>query len=1658
MWKRFKSSRSASSNDGLSQTSSQPAYPDERSTTTSVEQPLSDRPQSYLAPDRTLTLQTKVPSPARRGSALSDIHAQLNSTHQRQRSQDRRDDPLGLLVLHAPPQRTIDIIFIHGLGGTSLRTWCRDRDLDNLWPKLWLPHDLPTARVLTFGYNTHFSSKKEQVSCTIGDFATDLLFRMKYGESTTERLGQVPIVVVAHSMGGLVFKKAFVQGHLNEEFTGIVSMIKAVLFLATPHRGTDLADTLNKLLSSSVFGHSPKEYVTELARRSPTIDELNDSFRHHASKLQIFSFYETLTTTTGPVSIMIVDKPTAVMGYPNETPTPLTANHHNVCKFTSPDDPNYASVIGALRGVANSVSSPTDDDNDSPSKEDLHYLADLLGVTAPPEEDLNLGRSARKEGTCEGFLESDDVNSWLHSPSRRILWAHAQPGGGKSTLCSFVIDRLLHAGHHCSYFFFKYGQRNKQSASTMVRSLAYQTALRVAPFRKALVELAKAGLRLSNADSSTVWERLFQSVFSGIKTDAKIFWVFDGLDEADSSKRVVELISRIADINTHIRVMAFSRPLASINQAFQLARKKIEVADIPLPDNRSDIRLMVAEEIGYLMSGDDFKAAAVEEIASRSQGNFLWASLVIQRVVNCHREDQVKRILESTPDGMQDLYDRMMDAILDLELDEDKALSKILLTWAMYAKTATTVEELLEVYPKELSSIMNLNHTISQVCGQFVVVNSEGRVALVHHSAREYLKGSTRRPFTLDAEHGNEELLIKCLGALCDKSLRRKLQMLKVPKFLPYASTSWALHLDGSPSDSNLVLDALVKFFSGPYPLAWIQYLAMSGRLSELFGASRRLAAYVRKRRKEDADKPPMLHRLTHLSLLETWAVDLMKLPAKFGRHLSDFPALIYQCIPALSPASSIIHQKFNENPAATLSLSGFFNEEWDDCLARVSGGSGRALRLASSPLFMAVASDEPRGTITIWDTKLFEEKQSFFLGEHIWALTFNDSGSLLACYSLSKTMVWKVAEWSTQVMVENPGDERAIEFKFDQNDALMMISEQRKVYKLETSQSKASPNWEQLDPALLDEPGVPEGMFLSTPSCVAFNSDCTQIAVAYRSFPLSIWTVDPSEMIARLRRKPRHGQGSVNSFTGDNRVVWHPSGAAVIGIYGHIFKWNPEDDKYDEVEDDGGVAPHGLACSPDGQIFITMDVGGAIKIYDFASMSLVYKLSSEDRINQITFSSDSLRFYDLRGSYCNIWEPNCLLRLADSTAERASDTDSTADDFWSDTADTLSTSISFPASESHAESRPAITALGPGRASHGLLIAHANEDGTINIYDSVGGKKHEIGTTMFRMTVQHFVWTPKQDCLAYSLTNGAITVKAVRVSYSGERKVSTETLYAEKKALADRGRTRQLLFHTTGDRLLVYGMKKCQVLSMPDGALKAEHQLPDDDEPARWQQHPSDSDRLLRFSASAVTVFSWNTLEPMTSILLDLSTPAIDTDDDNSSSATVDTILDSHSPRYLLLRTVAMRQNRPRYSFVVLPAQVIFAHASSSLSPSGGRNSQESTPIKPLHIPIPQTSPSSSLASTAAVAHALGILPDGRLAFLDRQLWVCTMALPGVTATDSGPGSPGQTDVRRHFFLPHDWVTAEGLRMCRLLRDGTVLCPCKGQVAVLKGGLVQDY
>lgn len=95
------------------------------------------------------------------------------------------------------------------------------------------------------------------------------------------------------------------QGQSNEDYRSIIAQIQGVLFLSTPHRGTNLAEMLNRILSVSILtNHAPKHYLAELRRNSLALEDLNESFRNFASKLQIFSFYETLQTSVGPKSLV----------------------------------------------------------------------------------------------------------------------------------------------------------------------------------------------------------------------------------------------------------------------------------------------------------------------------------------------------------------------------------------------------------------------------------------------------------------------------------------------------------------------------------------------------------------------------------------------------------------------------------------------------------------------------------------------------------------------------------------------------------------------------------------------------------------------------------------------------------------------------------------------------------------------------------------------------------------------------------------------------------------------------------------------------------------------------------------------------------------------------------------------------------------------------------------------------------------------------------------------------------------------------------------------------------------------------------------------------------------------------------------------------------
>lgn len=125
----------------------------------------------------------------------------------------------------------------------------------------------------------------------------------------------------------------------------LAGRIHSLYFLATPHRGSDLTKTLMNILKVS---YGQKAFVSELERNSGFINSTNDTFRHYAENLQLWSFYETFPSQMVLTNVVIVDKSSATLGYAREHISPLNADHRDVCKFDLPSDPNYKILRNAF--------------------------------------------------------------------------------------------------------------------------------------------------------------------------------------------------------------------------------------------------------------------------------------------------------------------------------------------------------------------------------------------------------------------------------------------------------------------------------------------------------------------------------------------------------------------------------------------------------------------------------------------------------------------------------------------------------------------------------------------------------------------------------------------------------------------------------------------------------------------------------------------------------------------------------------------------------------------------------------------------------------------------------------------------------------------------------------------------------------------------------------------------------------------------------------------------------------------------------------------------------------------------------------------------------------------------------------------------------------
>lgn len=322
---------------------------------------------------------------------------------------------------------------------------------------------------------------------------------------------------------------------------------------------------------------------------------------------------------------MILEKDSSVLGYPGETSRALDADHHNVCKYDSPRDPNYVTVRNALQSIISKVISTNRSDKPPSSHRfGSQDLKSLLGITELPDVDYIFFRDQWAQGTSDWLLEENDYIEWLHTrdPASKLLWLNGGPATGKSVMSSFIINNLVEQDVSCQYFFIRFGDQRKRSLSLLLRSIAYQVARDVPNFLEGLLQLVDEAIDFSTADPRTIWERIFKSILFSIKAGQPLYWIIDGLDEADNPRALLRLLSDISLSSTPIRVLLVGRKTPELFDVFERVPEVLNSNSISIEGHLEDLRCYIRQELR--MSGNaKFKESIVQRIVEGSQNNFL---------------------------------------------------------------------------------------------------------------------------------------------------------------------------------------------------------------------------------------------------------------------------------------------------------------------------------------------------------------------------------------------------------------------------------------------------------------------------------------------------------------------------------------------------------------------------------------------------------------------------------------------------------------------------------------------------------------------------------------------------------------------------------------------------------------------------------------------------------------------------------------------------------------------------------------------------------------------------------------------------------------------------------------------------------------------------
>ncbi|KAL2016770.1 hypothetical protein VTK56DRAFT_2983 [Thermocarpiscus australiensis] len=1602
---------------------------------------------SYMPGDRELPTDTR-----RRPSIITRL---FSSTSKGSQDAAEPKGPLGLTTLHVPSlgqTPSADIIFVHGVNGGSYSTWTMGNRPDRFWPQQWLPEeeDFKDVRIHTFGYPAGVT--RESI-ISISDIARSLLAAIK--DAPVMRKGrQPPLIFVAHSMGGLVVKKAYITGCHEPEFKSVVDRVCSIFFLATPHQGASIAQTFSRL--TAAIGARP--FVEDLFPQSSLIQAASEDFPRVSSHLELFSFYETRPMTVGIKKMLIVEKSSSVMNLPNERRTLLDADHRNVAMYSSPKDPSYVAVRNALAAVVSSHRGPSRRGAQVSAEEDRDALSRFLGVYEAPEDDLMIYESVKAAGSCEWLTTREYYRSWKASRDSGFLWLRGRPGAGKTVLATHIISDLRRQGLDCCFFFFQAGDNIKSTANASLRSMAWQMAMLhpgVFDKLKAIMSEWRDG-PIDTIDSRSMWRKIFLSGILKVQLESPQFWVIDAMDECQDPADMVSFLTRIQE-HWPLSAVVTSRDAVDANLKGGSPNTDIQGYTISEQDTLGDISLLLQANLAQLPCSGSTRWPTPEAMASHilemSEGCFLWASLICSELRQVTSEREIIKAMESTPSDMDAVYRSILAKMQAARFG--KATAKAFIAWTAYAFRPLSVDEIRTPIEMDIDDkIDDVQRAISRCSGGLVYVDQRGKVRLVHLTAREFLtRQGVESEFIVPAVEGHRRLATVCLRFLLrdpqnvdwarelrsvsdshaghSRSPSHRLPFESDDPFTDYASHFVFQHLHYAQlTDELLVL--LSDFLGSRNVLGWIELNAATGNLRTVYEAGKTIKGLLGRRNHHS----PSHERLT---LLEKWADDLMHVITKFSGLLRRSPKAIHHLIPPFCPADSAIRSQFT-SPVRGLSVQGLSSSGWGDCLTTITFPSGvKPNALAAGPGYFAVGlmniefaagRMNIEGLVLVYDDTTCQGIHALRHGEPVNSLAFSESGKLLASAGKGIVRVWSLETGSELSSFTITSQCLSLGFA-EEDTVLRVVTTQRQLIEWDVK-----PNAFLRDQPLTWEADLPEIMQGRVPKLADLDPTRNLLAIMYPYFDIVFWDWTNKEIYDVYEKDT----GSTRRF---GRKLPGPSPPIAAGTFSHASDMNLfaaayydgvlhvyDISKGEEIASEESANAQILASSRDGRTLAAACGAGTVTLYEFETLRPLHRFQLETGLcpSSLAFTSDSRRIIEISGNgsnLCRVWEPPVLLRSG-----------------MHDDADIETVSVStLPQGSGNRDtfgSFDGIRTITCCRRS-GVVFCGMS-DGSVYGYDIAGQEPERQllfvqGGAYDPIVSLHF---DEESSILACASSTRFTVRKIKRHHHPRQREKWEIgSPLIDRQVSDGGGLTEVLVSPKHERILVSTRELDMLWSMPNPPNQGEGTLiqriedetdSDYDASCRWITRPdSSSDSLLRIGPTKqeISVYDWSTLTLLRVVSLQL--------DDEIRLGRFAAL--THC-QYLVAYT--KRKDETRFVTGARKVNRIFIWNLDDFE-----NGAE-TIAPQAELGIDGTLPSRA-------EHVIGIF-GAHLVFFTEDHWIASVELPSA----GSPGGIVANSFVRHFFLPNGFLGSRALgRMISGIGwTGEIVFARRDELAVIKRGL----